>query len=52
MKVLLDKEKRQDVDEIVTFFRSLNEEEQKVFKGFVNGFELCRQIEVKKDLKI
>lgn len=49
MKILLDKNKQQDIDKMVSFLKSLDEEEQKVFKGFVDGFQLCRQI--KKDIR-
>lgn len=47
MKTLLENDKIKDFDEVLAFLGSLNEEEQRVFKGFVDGFELCRQIRKK-----
>ncbi|MBY6930979.1 hypothetical protein [Clostridium botulinum] len=45
MQVILKKEEKPQVDEIFDFIKSLNMEEQKDFKSFIDGYKFAKQME-------
>lgn len=45
MQVILRKEEKEQADEIFDFIKSLNMEEQKDFKSFIDGYRFAKQME-------
>lgn len=45
MEFVLKKEEKQNVDEIFEFLKSLNPDEQKGFKSFIDGFRFAKELE-------
>ncbi|WP_205456035.1 hypothetical protein [Clostridium botulinum] len=45
MQVIFKKEEKPQVDEIFDFIKSLNMEEQKDFKSFIDGYKFAKQME-------
>lgn len=43
MEVILKKEQKKEVDDIIDFLNSLNIEEMKNFKVLINGYKLGRE---------
>ncbi|MBY6931057.1 hypothetical protein [Clostridium botulinum] len=48
MQVILKKEEKPQVDEMFDFIKSLNIEEQKGFKSFIDGYRFAKQMEKSK----
>ncbi|MPM10408.1 hypothetical protein SDC9_56740 [bioreactor metagenome] len=47
MEVILKKEQKQETNEMIDFFKKLNQKEKEAFEIFMDGFKFARQLDLK-----